>query len=69
MRINEPITQHEIDVQDGEPLVSRTGPGGRITFVNSAFADISGFTQEELLGQPHSIVRHPHMPQQAFADL
>ncbi len=50
-------------------LVSRTDPGGRITFVNKAFVDISGFSEEELLGAPHNLVRHPHMPKEAFADL
>ncbi|WP_431859557.1 methyl-accepting chemotaxis protein [Azospirillum sp.] len=69
MRVNEPITAREIMLQDGEVLVSRTDTGGRITFVNKAFIDISGFTEQELLGSPHNIVRHPHMPKEAFADL
>jgi aerotaxis receptor len=69
MRINEPTTNHEIEVPDGQPLVSRTDPGGRIVFANKAFVDISGFTLDELTGQPHSVVRHPHMPPQAFANL
>ncbi len=50
-------------------LVSRTDAGGRITFVNKAFIDISGFTEAELIGSPHNLVRHPHMPKEAFADL
>jgi methyl-accepting chemotaxis protein/aerotaxis receptor len=49
--------------------VSRTDPGGRITFVNQAFVAISGFSEQELIGAPHNIVRHPHMPTAAFADL
>ncbi|MBP2297061.1 methyl-accepting chemotaxis protein [Azospirillum rugosum] len=69
MRVNEPITAREIVLKDGEVLVSRTDTGGRITFVNKAFIDISGFTEQELLGSPHNIVRHPHMPKEAFADL
>ncbi|MGF7176363.1 methyl-accepting chemotaxis protein [Azospirillum doebereinerae] len=69
MRVNEPITDTEILLTDGVPLVSRTDTGGRITFVNAAFAAISGFTEEELLGAPHNLVRHPHMPKEAFADL
>ena len=69
MRVNEPITDHEIEVPDGEPLVSRTDPGGRIVFVNHVFVETSGFTQQELVGSPHNIVRHPHMPRQAFANL
>ena len=67
MRVNEPITDHEAEVPDGEPLVSRTDRGGRIVFANHVFVETSGFTEQELVGSPHNIVRHPHMPQQAFA--
>jgi methyl-accepting chemotaxis protein/aerotaxis receptor len=69
MRLNEPITQREIEMKEGEALVSKTDTGGRITFVNRAFVDISGFSEAELIGQPHNLVRHPHMPKEAFADL
>jgi PAS domain S-box-containing protein len=69
MRINEPITDHEVEVPDGEPLVSRTDRGGRIVFANHVFVETSGFTEQELIGSPHNLVRHPHMPQQAFANL
>jgi PAS domain S-box-containing protein len=69
MRLNEPITSQEVPVPDGEPLVSRTDPGGSIVFANHVFVEVSGFTEEELVGAPHNIVRHPHMPQQAFANL
>jgi PAS domain S-box-containing protein len=68
MRINEPITDHEVDFAADEPLVSRTDTGGRITFVNRAFIKVSGFDQEELIGSPHNLVRHPSMPKEAFAD-
>ncbi|WP_440075200.1 PAS domain-containing protein, partial [Klebsiella pneumoniae] len=37
-----------------------------MTYVNPDFIKISGFTEEELLGQPHNIVRHPDMPPAAF---
>ncbi len=69
MRMNEPVTDHEIEIPDGEPLVSRTDTGGRITFVNTAFIAVSGFTLEELVGAPHNLVRHPTMPKEAFANL
>ncbi|MGA3398475.1 MAG: methyl-accepting chemotaxis protein [Acetobacteraceae bacterium] len=69
MRVNEPITQHERDVPDGEPLVSRTDPGGRITFVNRIFSAVSGYSEQDLVGAPHNLVRHPHMPPAAFANL
>jgi aerotaxis receptor len=69
MRDNGPVTNREVELKDGDMLVSRTDAGGRITFVNKAFIDISGFTEQELLGSPHNLVRHPHMPKEAFADL
>ena len=69
MRINEPVTQKENELKDGTVIVSATDTKGRLTFVNQAFIDISGFTKEELIGQPHNIVRHPDMPPEAFEDL
>jgi aerotaxis receptor len=69
MRDNGPITNREVELKDGDLLMSKTDTGGRITFVNKAFIDISGFTEAELLGSPHNLVRHPHMPKEAFADL
>ena len=69
MRLNEPVTDREIEMPEGQLLVSRTDTGGRITFVNRAFIAISGYAEDELIGQPHNLIRHPHMPPQAFADL
>lgn len=69
MRDNGPVTQREVEFPDNVKLVSRTDPGGRITFVNAAFISVSGFSEEELTGAPHNIVRHPDMPKEAFADL
>lgn len=69
MRVNEPIIDHEVEMREGEVIVSRTDAGGRIVFVNKAFIDISGFCEKELVGSPHNLVRHPHMPKEAFADL
>ncbi len=69
MRLNEPITTREVEMADGVLLVSRTDTGGRITFVNKAFVDISGYAESELIGAPHNLIRHPHMPSAAFADL
>ncbi|MFZ6646846.1 methyl-accepting chemotaxis protein [Undibacterium sp. TJN25] len=69
MRTNLPINNVEHVLKDGEPIVSKTDLKGRITYVNPSFISISGFTEEELLGKPHNLVRHPDMPAQAFADL
>ncbi|PZP30392.1 MAG: chemotaxis protein [Roseateles depolymerans] len=69
MRLNHPITQRELEVPDGTKLVSTTDEQGRITHCNAAFVSISGYDYAELLGQPHSIVRHPDMPAAAFKDM
>ncbi len=47
-------------------LVSKTNSKGVITYCNKAFIEISGFSEAELLGKPHSIVRHPDMPKSIF---
>ncbi len=50
-------------------LLSTTDLDSRITYSNKKFCDIAGFTLEEMLGQPHNLVRHPDMPKAAFADM
>ena len=69
MKINMPVTQKEIELSDTSSIVSKTDLKGRITYINRDFIDISGFTEAELIGQSHNIVRHPDMPPEAFADL
>ena len=69
MRINEPVTDHEIKLVNGQELVTKTDLNGVLTFINLAFIEISGFSEEDLMGQNHNIVRHPDMPTQAFKDL
>lgn len=69
MRDNGPITTKEVPLPEAALLVSQTDTSGRITFANDAFVQVSGFTREELIGAPHNLVRHPHMPQAAFHDL
>ncbi len=69
MRLNEPITQREREFPDGLTLVSTTDAQGRITHCNAAFVQVSGYTYDELLGQPHNLVRHPDMPPEAFRDM
>ena len=69
MRDNGPVTGREIMMADDLLLVSRTDTKGRITFVNKAFTDTSGFSEQELIGAPHNLVRHPDMPREAFANL
>lgn len=50
-------------------LVSETDEKGIIIFANDDFCTIAGYAVEELIGKPHSIVRHPDMPHAAFKDL
>ena len=69
MRSNLPVTPNEIKLSDAVLIVSKTDLQGRITYVNKDFIAISGFTEAELIGEPHNIVRHPDMPPEAFADL
>ena len=54
---------------DRSSIVSKTDTKGRITYANDKFCAISGFSREELLGKPHSIVRHADMPKSAFKDM
>jgi len=49
-----------------ELIVSKTNPKGRLTYVNDVFLTVSGYTELELIGQPHSIIRHPDMPRCIF---
>jgi aerotaxis receptor len=69
VRSNLPVTHVEYAMQDGKPIVSKTDLKGRITYVNPYFVEVSGYAEEELLGAPHNLVRHPDMPPEAFADL
>lgn len=69
MRKNLPVTNHEVVFQEGTKITSKTDLKGLITYVNEDFLKVSGFTQEELIGQPHNLIRHPDMPQEAFRDL
>ncbi|WP_347989804.1 PAS domain-containing protein [Methylomonas sp. AM2-LC] len=62
-------TEIETPYPDGKLIVSTTSPEGIINHVNKAFVEMSGYTEEELLGAPHNILRHPDMPAVAFKDL
>lgn len=69
MRNNFPVTTIEYELPEGATLVSRTDLKGRITYAKPAFVEASNFTKEELMGSGHNIMRHPDMPEEAFADL
>ncbi|MFZ2306004.1 MAG: methyl-accepting chemotaxis protein [Rhodoferax sp.] len=69
MRDNQPTSQQEYLYADSDMLVSTTNPQGIITHCNAAFARVSGFDAQELIGQPHNLIRHPDVPSEVFKDM
>lgn len=68
MRNNQPVTNEEYIIPEGLTLVSKTDLTGSIIDCNDAFEAASGFSRNEILGQPHNIIRHPDVPEAVFAD-
>jgi PAS domain S-box-containing protein len=65
--MNKPAPRDEEIILDPKRyIVSETDEKGKITFVNDYFIEVSGYSEEELMGKPHSIVRHPDMPKVVF---
>lgn len=69
MQYNESEFLIETEVPDDELIISRTDLKGIITYANDTFCEISGYDEDELIGQAHNIVRHPDMPITAFTDM
>jgi aerotaxis receptor len=69
MKENLPITQQEVMLKPGISIISTTDLKGSITYVNRDFVEVSGFSESELIGKNHNIIRHPDMPPAAFEDL
>ena len=63
------VWDEEIPYPDGKLIVSSTDLRGVITHCNASFVEMSGYAEDELMGQPHHILRHPDMPAAAFKDL
>lgn len=63
------VTQQNTPLADDTTLMSTTDLQSYITHANDTFVQVSGFTLQELQGQPHNMVRHPDMPKGAFADM
>lgn len=59
----------ETAVPHNQLIISRTNLRGIITYANETFADISGYSVDELVGQAHNIVRHPDMPKSVFCEI
>ena len=57
---------NELLLRDEHFIVSKTDPKGLITYCNRIFIEFSGYTEAELLGQQHNIIRHPDMPRAVF---
>jgi aerotaxis receptor len=69
MRTNLPVTQREFEFPADATLLSTTDTQSHVRYANESFLAVSGFTADELIGQPHNLVRHPDMPKEAFADM
>ena len=67
MAQNGSVTGIERFFDDDSIIVSKTDLKGRLTYCNKQFLDVAGYTEKECLGQPHSMIRHPHMPRCVFA--
>jgi len=63
------ILQEYKDTVDESAIVSKTNPNGIITYANSQFCKISGYSAYELIGKNHNIVHHPDMPKEVFSDM
>jgi PAS domain S-box-containing protein len=65
--MNKPTPRDEEILLDPKRyIVSETDAKGKITYVNDYFIEVAGYSREELIGKPHSIVRHPDMPKVVF---
>ncbi|MBH3773352.1 methyl-accepting chemotaxis protein [Pseudomonas aeruginosa] len=69
MRHNLPVTGRNLELSQDVNILSTTDTQSHITYVNPDFIKISGFTEAELIGEPHNLVRHPDMPPAAFAHM
>ncbi len=56
-------------IYDHNVIISQSDTNGIITYVNRAFCDVSLYTREELIGQPHKKLRHPDMPKALFKNM
>lgn len=69
MRNNQPVTRNEYVFPASDRLISGTDARGNITYCNDAFIEVSGYKKEELIGQPHNMIRHPDMPSVVFKEM
>ncbi|MBU1667631.1 PAS domain-containing protein [bacterium] len=60
------VIDEEIKFSKKKFIVSKTDLKGNIVFTNKNFSEVSGYTEAELVGSPHNILRHPDMPKAVF---
>ena len=60
------IIDEEISFSKKKFIVSKTDVKGNILFINKNFTEVSGYSEAELVGEPHNILRHPDMPRTIF---
>ncbi len=60
-------TGREVTFGEDELIVSKTDLAGVVTYANDVFLRVSGYSEEEIIGKPHNIIRHPDMPRAVFA--
>ncbi|WP_299787113.1 PAS domain-containing methyl-accepting chemotaxis protein [uncultured Shewanella sp.] len=63
------LSNEEVKLLNGDELISNTDKHGVITYANQKFIEISGYSEAELIGHNHNLVRHPDMPRAAFEEL
>lgn len=66
MRLNLPVTPVEQRFPQDQRLISATDTSSLVTYCNPEFAAISGYSETELIGSPHNLVRHPDMPEAVY---
>ncbi|MEZ5285916.1 MAG: PAS domain-containing protein [Vicinamibacterales bacterium] len=59
-------TGREVSFGEDEIIVSKTDLKGKITYANDVFLRVAGYTEQEIMGEPHNIIRHPAMPRAVF---
>ncbi len=69
LRMDNTLLKRQLDIIDRYVITSTTDTSGIITRVSSAFCTISGYSKEELIGQPHNILRHSDMPKAFYKNL
>lgn len=63
------VVDQEVAWPEGRLIVSRTDPDGVITHANQTFVEMSGYDRDELMGSTHTVLRHPDMPKEVFAEM